>query len=50
MYDHTLVEYIMTSVTGPCKFLVMYDMDTYIKTERTVTGPCEFLVMYDHLL
>ena len=34
-------------VTGPCEFLVMYDLIVYILQLCIVTGPCEFLVMYD---
>ena len=34
-------------VTGPCEFLVMYDLNSYLHKARAVTGPCEFLVMYD---
>ena len=36
-------------VTGPCEFLVMYDIFNLLGTIVQVTGPCEFLVMYDAL-
>ena len=39
----------MKIVTGPCEFLVMYDITQYIKANIKVTGPCEFLVMYDYI-
>ena len=37
------------TVTGPCEFLVMYDIKCYQRLYQQVTGPCEFLVMYDSI-
>ena len=38
---------MLIMVTGPCEFLVMYDIKPFIIKSIIVTGPCEFLVMYD---
>ena len=34
-------------VTGPCIFLVIYDLLIMIYDNELVTGPCIFLVIYD---
>ena len=36
-------------VTGPCIFLVIYDVVIFLSAHIEVTGPCIFLVIYDML-
>ena len=50
MYDNSIQDINLLVVTGPCEFLVMYDLVSFILLLQMVTGPCEFLVMYDFLL
>ena len=47
MYDENMVFDKDENVTGPCEFLVMYDLYHLLSSTIKVTGPCEFLVMYD---
>ena len=47
MYDLISNFNYLDRVTGPCEFLVMYDITMIILGKASVTGPCEFLVMYD---
>ena len=34
-------------VTGPCRFLVIYDIGKTGTSRLEVTEPCKFLVIYD---
>ena len=36
-----------TRVTGPCRFLVMYNTPANLNPASFVTGPCKFLVIYN---
>ena len=47
MYDEWKQCKKLILVTGPCEFLVMYDLKMDLLILLMVTGPCEFLVMYD---
>ena len=47
MYDQIFYNFCVIIVTGPCEFLVMYDIWNGNRIRNIVTGPCEFLVMYD---
>ena len=49
MYDQIILLILEYYVTGPCEFLVMYDIEMQDLSLHDVTGPCEFLVMYDIL-